>query len=165
MQCSSESPALMQLTLAQPATTAFQQCHVVCFDACSCAPAASLNPTYTYGAQKEGSTSPPPAPSISALQVSTTQWTSAVCQWLCTILQGNAGLTESLFKFLWVAKQAVPVGVRCIWDSERPRNMCGLLLSGTTGNRLPHASNSQLANRTPDSQHASAYRPPHMPGG
>ena len=33
------------------------------------------------------------------------------------------------------------------WDNERPCIMCELLLSGTTGNRLPHAFKSQLASR------------------
>ena len=93
--------------------TCIQQCNIVCFDACTCALAASLNPTYTYGAQKEGSMSPPPAPSISALQVSTTRWTSAVCQGQCTSLQGSLGLAEGSQSCSgWQSR--LYVGVRCI---------------------------------------------------
>ena len=113
-----KSPASMQS--AQQATTAFQQCHIVCSDACSCAPAASLNPTYTYGAQKEGSMSPPPAPSISALQVSTTRWISCAPGAMYHP-PGQCRAGGSLSEILWVAKQAAYVGLRYI-----PGTMSGL---------------------------------------
>ena len=155
----------MHSTLAQPATTASQQCHIVCFEACRRAPAASLNPTYTYGAQKEGSMLPPPAPSISALQVSTTRRSSSVCQGLCTILQDNAGLADACQECCgWQSRLYMWGYGLHPWDDERPCIMCELLLSGTTGNMLPHSFHSQLASRMPDSQHASACRPPPMPG-